>query len=408
MLAPIRCTRLLVPTAATRLPVTLFALGFRPFFLLAGLDACATVALWLCVLAGLLPAPSWLTPSLWHAHEMLFGLVAAAIAGFLLTAVPSWTGAAPARGPALAALAGLWLAGRAAMALAGSLPGAAVAVVDAAFLPALAVAVGRPVLAARQTRNLGVIGIVTALALANVATQLDAVGLAPGAAPVALHGAVALAILLVSTIGGRIVPAFTANALRASGCPAEVRGHGHRDRAALALLALWVAAELLAPRTLASGGAALAASAASALRMGGWQTRRTLAEPLLWSLHLGLAWVPIGLAAVAAADLAGALPWSVGLHALTTGAIGTMILAVMTRVALGHTGRHLSAPRAATAAYALVSAAALTRTLGAVAWPEATLPVLAASGAFWVAAYATFVAAYAPILLGPRADGRPG
>jgi len=292
MLAPICCIRLLVATPATRLLVALFALGFRPFFLLAGLDACAAVALWLCVLAGLLPPPTWLTPSLWHAHEMLFGLVGAAIAGFLLTAVPNWTGAPPVRGPALAALAALWLAGRAAMALAGSLPAAVVAAVDAAFLPALAVAVGRPVLAARQTRNAGVIGIVVALALANVAAQLDALGLAHGAAPIALHGAVALAILLVSTIGGRIVPAFTASALRASGCAAEVRGHGARDRAALALLALWVATELLAPRTSASGAAALAAAAASALRMGGWQARRTRSEPLLWSLHLGLAWIP--------------------------------------------------------------------------------------------------------------------
>jgi uncharacterized protein involved in response to NO len=387
--------------------VSLLALGFRPFFLLAGLEACAAVALWLCVLAGWLPAPAWLTPSLWHAHEMLFGLVAAAISGFLLTAVPNWTGTPPVRGRALAALAAVWLAGRAAMALAGSLPPAAVALVDAAFLPALALAVGRPVLAARQTRNAGVVGIVAALAIANVATQLEALGLARGAAPAALHGAVALAILLVATIGGRIVPAFTANAFRASGDAAAVRPHGPRDRAALALLALWVATELLAPRTVASGVAALAASGASALRMGGWQTRRTLGEPLLWSLHLGLAWIPVGLAAVAAADLAGALPWTVGLHALTTGAIGTMVLAVMTRVALGHTGRRLAAPPAATAAYALVSAAALTRTVGALAWPGATLPVLAVSGGLWIAAFGVFVAAYAPILVGPRADGRP-
>jgi uncharacterized protein involved in response to NO len=142
--------------------------------------------------------------------------------------------------------------------------------------------------------------------------------------------------------------------------------------------------------------------------MAGWQTRDTLREPLLWSLHLGLAWVPVGLAALAAADLAGALPWSVGLHALTTGAIGTMILAVMTRVALGHTGRHLAAPPAATLAYALVSAAALARTLGALVWPSATLRVLSVSGALWVAAFALFALAYAPILLGPRVDGHPG
>ena len=388
--------------------MTPFALGFRPFFLLVGLEGCAAVALWLCVLAGWVPAPAWLTPSLWHAHEMLFGVVAAAIAGFLLTAVPNWTGAPPVRGPALAGLAGLWLAGRVSMALAGPLPAALVALVDVAFLATLALAVGRPVLAARQLRNFGVIGIVAALGLANLATHLDALGLAPGAAPLALHGAVALAILLVSTIGGRIVPSFTANALRGAGVAAPVRPHGALDRAALALLALWVACELVAPRSAASGAAALAAGLASAARMAGWQTRRTLGEPLLWSLHLGLAWVPVGLAAIAAADLTGAVPWTVGLHALTTGAIGTMILAVMTRVALGHTGRPLAAPPAATLAYALVSAAALARTLGTLAWPNAALRVLTVSGALWIAAFAVFTTGYAPILLRPRVDGRQG
>jgi uncharacterized protein involved in response to NO len=253
---------------------------------------------------------------------------------------------------------------------------------------------------ARQTRNFGVVGIEAALALANVATQLDALGLGRGAAPAALHGAVALAVLLVSTIGGRIVPAFTANALRAAGREAPIRAHDFRDRAALALLALWVALELLAPRTAASGAAALAAALACAARMAGWQTRLTLGEPLLWSLHLGLAWVPVGLAAIAAADLAGALPWSVGLHALTTGAIGTMILAVMTRVALGHTGRALAAPPAATLAYVLVSAAALARTL-ARSPGRATLRVLAVSGALDQRVRGLH-AAYAPILLAAR------
>lgn len=388
--------------------MTIFALGFRPFFLLAGIEACLAVGVWLAALSGWLPAPAWLTPSLWHAHEMIFGVVAAAIAGFLLTAVPNWTGTQPVRGAPLAALVALWLVGRVGMALAALLPAGALALVDVAFLPAVASAVGRPVVAARQTRNFGVIGIVAALALANAATHLDALGLWRGSAPVALHAAVALAIVLISTIGGRIVPAFTANGLRAAGRPALVRPHDARDRAALALLVLWAALELLAPRTAASGAAALAAAVACAVRMAGWQTRAALFEPLVWSLHLGIAWVPVGLAALAAADLTGALPWSVGLHALTTGAVGTMILAVMTRVALGHSGRRLAAPPAATAAYLLVSAAALARTLGALAWPEATLRVLTVSGLLWIAAFGVFAAAYAPILLGPRVDGRPG
>jgi len=388
--------------------VALFSLGFRPFFLLVGLDACAAVAVWLAALAGWMPAPEWLTPSLWHAHEMVFGVVGAAIAGFLLTAVPNWTSTPPVRGPALAGLAALWLAGRAAMAAAAALPPAAVAAADVAFLPALALVVLRPILAARQARNAGVVAIVAALAALNAASHLDALGAARGAAPVALHAAVALGVLLVATIGGRIVPAFTANALRAAGRPAAVRASGARDTAALALLAAWAAAEVAAPRGPATGVAALAAAVASAARMAGWQSVRTRHEPLLWALHLGYAWIPVGLAALAAADLAGALPWSVALHALSVGAIGTMMLAVMTRVALGHTGRPLAAPRAATCAYVLVSGAALVRTAGAWAFPEAALRVLALSGGLWIAAYAAFLAGYAPILLRPRVDEKAG
>jgi uncharacterized protein involved in response to NO len=389
--------------------VTLFQRGFRPFFLLAGAQAAISVLAWLGVFMGFFRAPAGLAPALWHAHEMLFGLVAAAAAGFLLTAAPTWTGSAPVAGAPLAALAGLWLAGRIAMALAGALPLAVVAAVDLAFLPALAVAVGAPIVAARQLRNIGFPLVLSALALLDLGAQLDACGLAPGLAPVCLHGAVDLALVLIVLVGGRITPSFTANALRRAGIAAEVRTRPWLEHLALAALVGAALVELFAPRTPISGGVSLLAAVAVAARMTGWQTRLTRGDPLLWSLHLGSAWVALGLGAVALADLTGLVPWTVGLHAETTGAIGTMVLAVMTRVALGHTGRPLAAPRSALAAYLLVSAAALTRTAGALLAPPVEYSwVIALAGLLFAAAYGVFLAGYAPMLVRARVDGRAG
>ena len=388
--------------------VALLGRGFRPFFALAALQACVSVLLWLAIFAGLAPASTWLSPSLWHAHEMIFGFVAAAAAGFLLTAAPTWTQSRAASGAPLAALAALWLAGRLAMAFAGVLPLALVALLDCAFLPALAFTVGRPIVAARQTRNYGFPAVLSALALANAGAHLDALGLAPGFASLCLHAGVDLAIVLIVVVGGRITPSFTANAFRRDGSAAVVRTRPWLDRAAIAAVVGVALANLLVPRTAASGALALLAALAVAARMSGWQTRRTLHDPLLWSLHLGYAWVAVGLAAVALADLSGLIPWSVGLHAETTGAIGTMVLAVMTRVALGHTGRPLVAPRAATAAYLLVSAAALVRTVGALLLPDPYLRVIALAALLWAAAFALYLVHYAPILVRPRSDGLPG
>jgi uncharacterized protein involved in response to NO len=339
---------------------------------------------------------------------MVYGFVAAAAAGFLLTAAPTWTDSRPLAGAPLAALAALWLAGRVAMALAGAVPPTLVALVDVAFLPALAFAVGRGIVVARQVRNYGFPIVLSALALLNAAAHLDALGLQLGVASLALHGGVDLALVLIALVGGRITPAFTANALRRAGSPAVVRTRPALDRAALAAVVAYVLADLALPRTSASGAVALLAALLLAARMSGWQTLRTFGDPLVLALHLGYAWLALGLAVVALADLTGAIAWTVGLHALTVGAIGTMVLAVTTRVALGHTGRPLVAPPLATAAYLLISAAALARTAGTLLFPEAYARVILVSGLIWVAAYALFLVGYAPILLRPRVDGQEG
>jgi uncharacterized protein involved in response to NO len=392
--------------ATSEVSGALWGRGFRPFFLGASLYAAAVLPFWLAVWTGFAAPPAWLWPAAWHAHEMLFGVVAAAIAGFLLTSVPVWTATPALSRLPLAALFALWLAGRIAMALAGRLPHALVAGVDLAFLPALALCLARALVPARQPRNVGFLGVLAALFLCNAGVHAQALGLAVPASR-ALRLAVDLVVVLIVVIGGRITPAFTRNALMRAGVEAPVRARPWLDRAAVAG-ALGVAlADLVAPRSLASGALALFAALAIAGRMAGWQTLRTWRDPLLWSLHAGLVWVAAGLALVAASDLTGRLPPAAGLHALSAGAMGSMILAVMTRVALGHTGRPLSLPRGALLCYALVHLGALLRVVAA-ALPGAPGVLLVRGGVSWSLAFALYAALYARILCTPRVDGEPG
>jgi uncharacterized protein involved in response to NO len=388
--------------------MTVLARGFRPFFLLGATWAVVAIALWVAILRGVVGAPAWGTPIAWHGHEMLFGFASAAIAGFLTTAVPVWTGTAPRTGGALAALVALWLAGRGAMLAAGALPGPVVAAIELAFLPALALAIGLPIIRARRRRDLLFPAVLLALAACDGALHADALGLAPGAAAPGLRGAVSGVALLVVVLGGRLVPSFTSNALARAGLALGAETPAWARRAAVPAFLVYAAADLLAPGTAWSGLAAAAAAAVLLARMRRWRALAVWRDPLLASLHLGHAWVPIGLAMLAAADLASAWPRSVAIHALTAGAFGTMILAVMTRVALGHTGRPLVAPPAAVAAYALVTLGAVLRTAGVALLPDPGAVTILVAGALWAGAYAVFVAGYARILLSPRVDGGPG
>lgn len=386
----------------------LWGRAFRPFFLGVGVYGFAVVLLWLAIWRGGLPAPRWLPPIWWHGHEMLFGLVAAAIAGFLLTAAPVWTGRPALAGRPLAALFALWVAGRAVMLAAGALPAAAVAAVDASFLPLVAAVLVRTLWRTGQLRNYGVAVLVSVLALANLAVHAEALGLTAGSAQRALRFTADLVVVLIVVIGGRITPGFTTNALLRLGIEARAVSRPWLDRLAVAAVALVAVAGLLAPRGAATGTLAAAAALLVAARMAGWQTHRTGRDPLVWSLHAGMAWVVLGLALVAASDLGAGVPATVGLHALTAGAMGTMILAVVTRVGLGHTGRPLVLPRGATGIYALVHAGALARVASGLAPAAAQMPLLVGGGVLWAAAFGLFAVLYAPILTRPRFDGKPG
>jgi uncharacterized protein involved in response to NO len=383
----------------------LLAYGFRPFFLVAALFAALAVPLWLADYTGAVALPTPWPASLWHGHEMLFGYGTAVLAGFLLTATPGWSGRPPVKGAALAALAMIWLAGRLMSFAAGSVPGIAAAI-DLAFLPALAIAIA-PALQAAPRRNLLFLPVLGLLVLANLAVQLDALDVLPGAGQMALRASLDLFVLLIALVGGRIVPAFTASALAARDDAGRVRPFSARDRLAIGSLAALLLADLAGLPQIA-GVVALAAALFNGWRLTGWGGSRSLRQPILWVLHLGYAWLVAGLAWKGLADLTGFVPPADALHGLAIGAVGTMTLAVMSRATLGHTGRPLQAPRLIVASYLLVSAAAIVRLAAAPAPAQLALPLLVLSGALWSLAFAAFAIRLGPALLQPRADGRPG
>lgn len=389
-------------------PSGLWGRAFRPFFLGAALQAALGIPVWTALWLGALPAPRWLAPVWWHGHEMLFGFVAAAIAGFLLTASPVWTGRRALSGRPLGGLFALWVAGRLALAGATRLPLWLVAVVDAAFLPAVALVVARTLWGSGQPRNYGVVGVVLALALANAAMHASALGLVADTAPTALRFGVDAVVVLILVIGGRITPAFTANAFRRDGIAEPVRAWPWLNAVVVGAGGALALVSLAAARTPASGLCAMLAGVAGLVRLAGWQPWQTRADPLLWSLHLGTAWVAVGLVLVGLGDLGAPVPASAGLHALTAGGMGATILAVMTRVGLGHTGRPLELPRGVVWAYALVSAGALARVAASFASGGAQRVLLVAGGLAWAAAFGIFVVRYGGVLVRPRIDGRPG
>jgi uncharacterized protein involved in response to NO len=386
-----------------------FEAGFRPFFLFAGLDSLVSMAVWLWAYFHPERWPVQAVPAMyWHAHEMLFGFAAAAIGGFLLTAVPNWTGRSPYRGPVLWLLTGLWLGGRLAMLPFPILPPAAGAVLALSFFPALALTVAPALLRARKYRNLPFLGLLLLLFAADLCFQ-GGFGLAPDLGQhLGLYGALEIVILMIAIIGGRIIPAFTRNTLAKWGVAAPVHSRPWIERGAILSLLLMAALDMSLPMSRISGAASLLAALFQAIRLSQWQGHRTLRDPLLWVLHLGYAWLVLGLALKALALLQGVAMADKWLHALTAGAMGTMILAVMSRAALGHSGRQLVAPGPMAVSFILVSAAAVTRVFLPAVFPGRYDHVIAVSGAAWIAAYAIYLWVYTPILLQPRQDGKPG
>ncbi len=385
----------------TDFPVPLFRYGFRPFFLGAGVQAVMALMLWVHTWHdGGMPARF---DVLWHGHELAFGFTTAALAGFLLTAVPNWTATGPVRGVRLGLLFAIWLAAR----VLAFLPidhSTLFAVVDIAFLPALGATVAPGILVRAARRNgVLVVGVVVLTAL-NMLWHAERTGLLGGVGIAAIHGALAVFAVMIAIVGGRIVPAFTLGGMRIAGHPVVIVPAPRLDGFALALLAaamLAWAIDLQGPLVALVAGAA---TVANAWRLARWQGWRSFGVPLVAVLHVGYAWLVVALALIAIAALDVVVPAAVT-HALGSGAVGTMVLAVMSRAALGHTGRELVVGWPMVLAYSLVVAGAAVRVASAaLGWPLLIMP----SGVSWSAGFAIFVVVYAPILLRARPDGRRG
>lgn len=377
--------------------------GFRPFFLLGAIYAGLGILIWLPLLFGDITIPTAFSPLDWHIHEMLYGYVPAIITGFLLTAIPNWTGRLPLQGAPLAALVALWIAGRVAICVSQPIGALAAGVIDCSFLFFVAAAAAREVLAGRNWRNLPPLLIVLVFFAGNVVFHVE--DHLTGVASLGIRIGIAAAVALISLIGGRVIPSFTHNWLARANPGRLPVPFGRFDVGVLvvsvAALVLWIAF----PDWYGTAVLLFAAGIGQVVRLARWAGDRTTRDPLVLVLHLGYAFVPIGFVIVAGAiAMPRAIPLSAGLHCWTAGAIGTMTLAIMTRASLGHTGHALVAGRLTQAIYALVVAAAVLRV--AAAFEPTTMVLLHVAAAVWIAAFWIFAVGYGPSLSRPRRAAR--
>jgi uncharacterized protein involved in response to NO len=377
--------------------------GFRPFFLGAACWAALAMALWVSMLAGSLTLPTAFDPISWHAHEFLFGYLGAVIAGFLLTAVPNWTGRLPIVGWPLAGLFALWLAGRGAVTVSQHLPPVAVAIADLALPVALGAVIAREIVAGKNWRNLMVLGMLAVFTAGNVVFHWEA---ARGDYPAHGYGlrlGLAAAMMMIAVIGGRIVPSFTRNWLVRRG-PGRLPAPPMQRFDKLALLVLFAALALwvLRPVTTITGAALALAGALHLVRLVRWAGYRSLPEPLLLVLHVGYALLPLGALVMAVEILVpGLLGMAAAQHVWMAGTIGLMTLAVMTRATLGHTGRNLTAGMATTAIFLALLAAVIARLAAGLLPGEASL-LHALSALAWIGAFGGFAVLYGPFLVRPK------
>ena len=394
-----------LPEPAPRPRWALAAKGFRPFFLLAALFASAIVPLWILVVAGVARPVAYLDATSWHAHEMVMGYAVAVLAGFLLTAVGNWTQRETIVGKPLLALSALWCLGRLTMGFAGNLPAGLSALADGAFLPALIVVLARPLIATKNRRNFVMLGILGALSVANVVVHLDALGLmAIGTARQACLVAVDLVVLVILVIAGRVFPMFTRNATGV----ASIRSSRPLDNLTIVGMVAITLVDALHPERIVAAvlsGTVGVLAIARAARWGTWHTGR---HPLLWILHAGYGWLAFGLLLRGLSVVFHRIPASLATHALTVGAIGSLTLGMMARVALGHTGRMLVPPKPIPWAFGAITAAAFARVVVPLIVPAWYFASLVTAAGLWTVAFLVFLVSYGPVLVTPRVDGKVG
>jgi uncharacterized protein involved in response to NO len=374
--------------------------GFRPFFFGGACWAVIALTLWLLSLSGALTLPTAFDPLAWHRHEMLFGFVGAIMSGFLLTAIPNWTGRLPIAGWPLLSLFGLWLAARIAVlcsALIGRVPAA---VIDVGFFVVLAVLGAREVVAAKN-RNVPIVGMILLFGLAD-ALDHAALGGLIATPDIGWRTGIAIVVVLISLIGGRVTPSFTRNWMAKQGMKKGLPTQpGRLDLLVIAGTAIALLFWLARPEEQLTGVMLILAALLQLLRLSRWGGWRTARDPLVLILHVGYAWVPVGLFLLGWSIAGSAVTRSAAIHALTAGAMTTMILAVMTRASLGHTGRELRANAATQAIYALVTIGAILRVAASLGVGP-YMPMIHTAGLLWGASLLLFLIAYAPVLWRPR------
>lgn len=387
----------------------IFRLAFRPLFLGGVLFSVIAIAWWTYF---------WLVPThwepyggavWWHGHEMLFGFGAAIVVGFLLTAVQAWTGVTGLRGTPLAVLALLWLSGRLVLAFGAtfSLPNWLAGLIDVSFLLLASLAMAYPVLKAKQWRNLMFVPILFVLALLNATSHWAVISHQFSIATQALHGTVILFALIITILGGRVIPAFTANTTRcARKAPIKWLETTSLFSIILLLLIAFIGFDTVPTELLLV--VSVVAALANAWRFSRWGIQHSLSVPLLWSLHIAYIFIPVGFAMLALHSIGLMQNTSAALHSITVGAIGGMILGMISRVTLGHTGRQLAPPKIISLAYLFIFVAAIVR-VAVPAWmPQFSLWGIAIAGVLWVCAYSIYLVFYAHMLVTPRIDGQAG
>ena len=380
--------------------IALLSYGFRPFFLGAALWACIAMVLWIGLLFGWWTFAGGYGVIAWHAHEFLFGYIAAVMTGFLLTAIPNWTGRFPLQGRPLLALFVLWLAGRAAMLAVDEIGTGAAAIVDCAYLVTLTAVIAREIVAGSNWRNLRVAVLVALTAVANIVFQAEV--LIYAAPAYGLRLAVAAIVGLIMVVGGRITPSFTSNWLTRQGNENRPAPLSRFDIGSIALAALALVAWIVMPDWYGTGVLLLLMAIAQAARLSRWAGAQTWREPILFVLHVGYAFVPLGALMLSLSILwPEVVPASGALHAWTTGAMGTMTLAVMTRATLGHTGRDVTSTPTTMLIYGAIVVASLARVVAPLL-PTIYYQLLLVAGVGWILAFGIFLLIYGPMLVGAK------
>lgn len=392
-------------TAVPRTPIprlrayqgpAILSYGFRPFFLLGAIYAGLAILVWLPVFMGELTLSSAFAPRDWHVHEMLYGYLPAIITGFLFTAIPNWTGRLPIQGKPLLVLVIVWLLGRLAVTCSAGIGWLAAMLIDVSFLTLITAAAAREILAGNNKSNLKVVALIALLLVGNIAFHLEAHF--NGMADYGIRAGIAVVVMLIVLIGGRIIPSFTRNWLARENPGRMPIPFGRFDVAVVVLSVLALFVWVVLPDGRPTGALLAVVGILHLIRLGRWAGDRTLRDRLVLILHLGYAFIPAGFL-LAAASAAGFLPASAGLHAWMAGGAGVMTLAVMTRASLGHTGQALVASRWTQGIYAAVVIAALARICAVVSSPEWSNHLLHLAAFAWAVAFIGFAVCFGPVLL---------